>query len=58
MGYAGFVRYQTCVLFENILFWINVNGYKLWLVPKKSAHLTVSHDIGDISGITSDIIFV
>ena len=34
-GYVHFVRHRNSVLFENNIFRINVDGYKLWLDPKK-----------------------
>ena len=35
MGFVGILRYHNSVLFENNIFQINVDGYKLLLVPKK-----------------------
>ena len=35
MGYVCFVKYGNSGLFENNIFWISVDGYKLWLDPKK-----------------------
>ena len=35
MGYVCFVRYHNSVLFANDIFLRNVDGYKLWLDPKK-----------------------
>ena len=35
MGYVCFARYHNSVLFETNIFLINVDGYKLWLNPKK-----------------------
>ena len=35
MGYVYFVMYYTSVLFENSIFLINIDGYKIWLDPKK-----------------------
>ena len=35
MGFVCYVRYYNSVLFDNSLFLIKVDGYKLWLVPKK-----------------------
>ena len=35
MGYVHFVRYHNSALFENNILGINVDGYKLWLDPKK-----------------------
>ena len=35
MEYVFFVRYHNSALFENNIFCKNVDGYKLWLDPKK-----------------------
>ena len=34
-GLCMFLRYHDSVLFENNILLINVDGYKLWLDPKK-----------------------
>ena len=59
MVYVCFMRYHNSVLFENSFVLKIVDGYKIWLDPKKICKMfTVSPDIGATSSITSDILFV